>query len=81
MRKQRLPHLIGLLPIPVLLLCGCSDNPVVATPASAKTGQAKSLAQQLKDIDNNPNMPPAAKEAAKANLTQHQGMDLGAARK
>lgn len=74
LQRILLPSLILLI-----LLPGCASHD--ANLASPKVGQAATLAQQMKDIDANPNMPPQAKEAAKANLQQHQNMDLSVGRK
>jgi len=43
-----------------------------------KAGQEATLTRQLKDIDDNPHMPPEAKEAAKATLRQGQNVDMSA---
>jgi hypothetical protein len=80
MQKQTLPLCLplGLLP---LLLPGCAGRPTTASPASAKAEQMAALTKQFKEIDDNLQMPPAVKAAVKANLMQHQGMDLSKGQK
>jgi hypothetical protein len=70
---------VGLLPILALPMLGCSSSN--AEPPAHKAAQSSTLPQQLRDIDNNPNMPPAAKSAAKAALIGNQKVDLGIGRK
>ena len=70
---------VSLLPLSLL---GCSGNQGAqaaskAEQAASKAGQAANLTRQLKDIDDNTHMPPAAKEAAKAMIRQGQNVDLG----
>jgi hypothetical protein len=77
MRKQTFLLILLLAPSTTLLGCAGHDT----DPSSPKAGQEAAMAQQLKDIDNNPNMPPQAKEAAKASIQQHQNMDLNLGRK
>jgi hypothetical protein len=77
MRKQTC--LLFLLLTPFTTLPGCAGRD--ANLSSPKAGQEATTAQQLKAIDDNPNMPPQAKEAAKANIQQHQNMDLSLGRK
>jgi hypothetical protein len=76
----RLP--INLTLLPLILSIGCSHpQSPEATQAAARAGQAAVLNQQMKDIDDNPNMPPEAKAAAKAALERGQSVDMGTGKK
>ena len=82
MQKQTL--VLFLLLTLAASLAGCARNanaPVTVDSPAARAGQQASMAQQLKDIDNNPHMPPQAKEAAKASIQQSQSVDLSTGRK
>ncbi|HLK55641.1 MAG TPA: hypothetical protein VKU00_03705 [Chthonomonadaceae bacterium] len=79
MRKQTL--LLFLIGAPVAFLLGCSDTTNNANLPPPQAGQESTLKQQIADIDNNPNMPPQAKEAAKASIMQHQNMNLNPGKK
>lgn len=78
----RLTLLFGVLLSPLSLL-GCSGSQnTTGVPkgeqAAMKAGQEDTLNRQLKEIDDNPNMPPQAKEAAKATIRQGQQVDQSA---
>ncbi|HZP82049.1 MAG TPA: hypothetical protein VFB21_10450 [Chthonomonadaceae bacterium] len=73
MRTQRL--CIGLLPILGMALPGCSGDRIAVDKAAVKVGRAATAAQQLKEIEDNPHMPPAAKEAARATILQNQNRE------
>jgi hypothetical protein len=74
--QNRLPWCLLAFSLP-LAMFGCASNPVpTASPTTATQSDASDapskLAAQFKAIDDNPHMPPAVKDAYKANLIQAQ---------
>jgi hypothetical protein len=66
--------LLFIVPLFVFALEGCSSSP--PSPEAAKVSQAAMYNQQMQNIDNNPNMPPEAKAAAKAAIERGQHVDM-----
>jgi hypothetical protein len=79
--------LLALLPAVLLLglsalLSGCARHTTTteapaqnaAQAGAAQNGMSAAVARQFKAIDDNPNMPPQAKEAAKASILQGQNV-------
>jgi len=66
------------LPLILFALDGCSHSQPSpeATKEAAKAGQAATYNRQIQEIDNNPNMPPEAKAAAKAAIERGQSVDM-----
>lgn len=76
MRNRVLKRLAIVPAVALPLLAGCSANNASPSPAAQTAQKQKALGQALTNIDQNPYMPPAAKEAAKQSLVAHQNVDM-----
>lgn len=55
-----------------LLLTGCNGEEAAAQKDSSQPAAASNTAERIKAIQNDPNMPEVAKQAAIADLKNHQ---------